>query len=70
MATDSAEEIRQKLKELGDKRTAHDADGDKLSVEVEAALREAYGHISVTEAAKLLKMHRTTVYRVYEPHAL
>lgn len=69
MTTDSAE-IREKLRKLGERRTQQQSDRENLSTEVEEALREAYGHISVTEAAELLKIHRTTVYRVYEPHAV
>ena len=68
---DSAETtIRERVRALGERRTQHLAEGDELSAEVEEALREAYGHISVTEAAQLLHIHRTTVYRVYEPHAV
>jgi ActR/RegA family two-component response regulator len=35
---------------------------------VRAALDRAYGVVPVAEAARLLNLHRTTVYRVYEPH--
>lgn len=69
MTMDSGE-IREKLRTLGERRKQMKADEDELSTEVEEALREAYGHVSVTEAADLLGMHRTTIYRVYEPHAV
>lgn len=69
MTMDSGE-IREKLRLLGERRKQIEADEGELSTEVEEALREAYGHVSVTEAAQLLGMHRTTVYRVYAPHAV
>lgn len=67
MATASSD-IRADLKELGKRRKALDKDTLKLSNDVERALKRAQGEVSVTEAAKLLGMHRTTVYRVYAPH--
>lgn len=61
--------VRAKLDALGERRQQLDADDEALMKEVEDALGEAFGLIPVTEAADRLHMHRTTVYRVYRPHA-
>lgn len=68
MAMDAAE-ARAKLKALGERRAELNCDEEKLMKEVEEVLGKAYGVVTVTEAANLLGMHRTTVYRVYHPHA-
>jgi transcriptional regulator of acetoin/glycerol metabolism len=68
MATDSAAEIRRRLDALGKRRAAQAARDEELTEEVKQALRDAYGVVTVEEAAERLKMHRTTVYRVYKPH--
>lgn len=60
-------EIRARLKRLGARRERQMEHETALATEVEDALREAYGVISVAEAARILKLHRTTVYRVYRP---
>lgn len=62
-------EIRKRLDALGKRRARIDADEAKLMEETEKLLREAHGVIPVSEAAKRLRIHRTTVYRVYRPHA-
>lgn len=64
-----AAEARAKLKALGERRAELNCDEEKLMKEVEEVLGAAYGVVTVTEAANLLGMHRTTVYRVYHPHA-
>lgn len=64
----SVAEIRRKLDALGKRRATLDEKDEKLADEVKELLKLAYGHISVSEAADRLKMHRTTVYRVYKPH--
>lgn len=68
MATASESDIRQELADLGQRRSELDSQDEALMKDVKRVLRRAYGRISVTEAAKLLRMHRTTVYRVYKPH--
>jgi DNA invertase Pin-like site-specific DNA recombinase len=68
VADDSASEIRAELARLGKRRVKLQADEDKLSDEVRDVLDRAYGTVPVAEAARLLNLHRTTVYRVYEPH--
>lgn len=68
MATVWSDDIRAKLAALGERRKSIEQDEATLATEIEGALRDAYGYVSVTEAAKLLGMHRTTVYRVYHPH--
>lgn len=68
MADASASEVRELLKRLGKRRVKLQKDEEELSDEVRAALESAYGVVSVAEAARLLHLHRTTVYRVYEPH--
>lgn len=64
----SSKEIRARLKRLGARRKKLGTDQAMLADEVRAALGEAYGEVPVAEAARLLNLHRTTVYRVYEPH--
>lgn len=68
MATDSASDIRRRLDALGARRARLKASEDELKEEVEEVLRDAYGIVTVEEAAQRLKLHRTTVYRVYKPH--
>lgn len=65
MATDSPEDIRTRLSNLGDRRVAHDQEDAELAREIKSALRDARGVVSKTEAADLLRIHRTTLYRVY-----
>lgn len=67
-ASDNADAIRDELAALGQQRKQRDADDKKLATDINKALRRAYGKVSVSEAARLLDMHRTTVYRVYHPH--
>lgn len=62
-------DIRSVLSDLGERRLAHEREAGVLAADVEAALRRAYSDVPVAEAARLLHMHRTTVYRVYHPHA-
>lgn len=66
MATDS--ELRRELEALGDRRAKLDKEDAKLAKDVTRVLKRAYGRLSVAECARLLQMHRTTVYRVYHPH--
>jgi hypothetical protein len=63
------DDIRDELKALGERRVQIHCDEKELAGEVEDVLKRAYGLVTVAEAARLLKMHRTTVYRVYHPHA-
>lgn len=65
MATDSVDALRARLAELGERRAAQDAQDEELSREIKLALRDARGKVSKTEAADLLRIHRTTLYRVY-----
>lgn len=65
MATDSAEALRTRLSELGERRVAADREDAELAREIKSALRDARGVVSKTEAADLLRIHRTTLYRVY-----
>jgi transcriptional regulator of acetoin/glycerol metabolism len=66
----TTDQLKSELAELGRRRKNLDEADEELMTEVEDALRRAYGHVSLTEAAELLNMHRTTIYRVYRPHAL
>lgn len=61
------EAIRAKLDALGERREEQDAAEDELATDTKEALAlaEADPAISTTEAAKRLKLHRTTLYRVY-----
>lgn len=67
MATDSAEstDIRARLKELGERRKRNEAEDSAITEEIKSALADAEGEVSRTEAADLLQIHRTTLYRVY-----
>lgn len=67
MASD-ADRCRTELAALGARRDELQKVEGVLASEVTAALGRAYGTVSVAEAARLLKIHRTTVYRVYHPH--
>lgn len=60
--------LRERLSILGEIRQALDAEDAELTQDVTEALGHAYNVIPVTECAERLKMHRTTVYRVYHPH--
>lgn len=68
MPTDSESDSRDELKKLGARRKKLEADRAKLATDTQDALNRSYGSVPVAEAARLLHMHRTTVYRVYEPH--
>lgn len=63
-----ASDIREELRALGERRKVVAKDESKLASDVERVLRRAYGKVPVSEAADLLGIHRTTVYRVYHPH--
>lgn len=67
MATDSQPEtdIRVRLADLGERRQRMEDQDAELATEIREALADAKGHVTTTEAATLLKMHRTTIYRVY-----
>lgn len=65
MPTDYAD-IRDELGALGRRRAQHDAEDEQLSREIREALEKADGQVSMTEAATLLGIHRTTLYRVYK----
>lgn len=60
--------IREELAELGRRRKAQEEGDAELAREVTKVLKRAFGKVTVSEAADLLGMHRTTVYRVYHPH--
>lgn len=66
MATDSRD-IREELRLLGQERERLVAQETDLAPRIEDALERAQGEVSVSEAARLLGLHRTTLYRVYRP---
>lgn len=66
-ASVSAEELRAKLDDLGRRRQQHEDEDAELAHEIREALSACDGVVSKTEAATRLKMHRTTLYRVYGP---
>jgi transcriptional regulator of acetoin/glycerol metabolism len=68
MADSASDELRAELARLGARRKRLETAQDTLADDVRDALSRAYGKVSVAEAARLLHLHRTTVYRVYEPH--
>lgn len=65
----SEAEILRELDALGERRKRHDEAEEKLAKDTKKALKKAYGVVSVAEAARRCGIHRTTVYRVYSPHA-
>lgn len=67
MATDSEPDIRAQLRALGRRRAQQEQRDIELSSEIRDALARAEGHVSKAEAADLLGLHRTTLYRVYRP---
>ena len=69
MATASGNgDIRDELKKLGNARKKLGRDEGRLAEDVTAALKRSRGQVPIAEAARLLGMHRTTVYRVYHPN--
>lgn len=64
MATD---DIRAELRALGRRRAQQVERDAELSTQIRDALARAEGQITRTEAADLLGLHRTTLYRVYRP---
>jgi ActR/RegA family two-component response regulator len=64
--TTDARTIRKKLRDLGKRRKAQVKADEKLTKEIRQALEEADGQLTVSEQAKLLSLHRTTLYRVYK----
>lgn len=61
-------DIRDELRSLGERRKKQTAADAELAQEVEDTLRRAYNVVPLAEAARLLGVHRTTIYRVYHPH--
>lgn len=61
----STDKIREELRELGQQRKSLDKKDEQLTTKIKRALAKADGKLSVTEQAELLKLHRTTLYRVY-----
>lgn len=66
MATDYADELRAELDALGQERAQAEADEEALTERIKAAVGRAEGRLPVTEVAERLKLHRTTLYRVYK----
>ena len=58
-------DIREELRLLGERRRSHEGDGETLAADITAALLRAEGEVSRAEAARLIGIHRTTLYRVY-----
>lgn len=59
-------DIRDQLATLGRRRALHDAQDRELAQEIQTALLAAIRDgVSKSEAARLLGVHRTTLYRVY-----
>lgn len=69
MSTDP-DELRARLDALGERRQRQEDADAELAEEIRIALAEVestHGAVSKVEAAQRLKMHRTTLYRVYGP---
>lgn len=68
MATASTEhELREVLRGLGERRRQAETDSEELTGLIKDALKKA-GRAGITksDAARLLGVHRTTLYRVYD----
>lgn len=63
------DDIRKRLDALGRRRTRLDVQDRELMEETRQALADADGLVPVAESARRLRIHRTTVYRVYGPKA-
>lgn len=68
MASVDRVDVREELRLLGERRARHDEDTVSLAADITAALVRAQGVVSRAEAARLIGIHRTTLYRVYLPH--
>lgn len=66
MTTDSADGLRAELDALGAEREQVEADEKGLAERIKSAVERAEGRLPVTEVADRLKIHRTTLYRVYK----
>jgi transcriptional regulator of acetoin/glycerol metabolism len=66
MATASTPDIRRRLRSLGKRRARMEREDEVLTKDIQQALEDAEGLLSVTEQAELLGLHRTTLYRVYK----
>ncbi len=66
MGTLNAEQVREELRALGTRREQRDEQDAELTKEINEALAKI-GRVNIakTEAADLLGVHRTTLYRVY-----
>lgn len=60
-------DLRAELRALGRRRKSLTKQDAELAVQISDALARAEGEISKAEAADLLGLHRTTLYRVYRP---
>lgn len=66
MATATSTDLRRRLRALGMRRARQGEAEARLTEDIRHALAEADGQISVSEQANLLRLHRTTLYRVYK----
>lgn len=67
MATVNANTVREELRALGVRRAARDVEDAAMTREINALLAKVRRtNIPKTEAADLLGVHRTTLYRVYK----
>lgn len=63
------DDIRARLDALGRRRARIDAQEAELMEDTRKVLSDADGLVPVSESARRLRIHRTTVYRVYGPKA-
>lgn len=69
VADDSASDLRAELKRLGQRRVKLQEQEQAVAKEVGRVLKDVVARdFPVAEAARLLHLHRTTIYRVYAPH--
>lgn len=60
-----ADEIREELREIGERRKAHVAAGKKLVDDTRTAIKRAKGAVPMTEIADLVDLERTSMYHTY-----
>lgn len=62
---DAAERLRTELREIGDRRLDLQVAITKLEEDTTNAVKRAKGKLSMSEAADLLGLHRTSCYSTY-----
>jgi transcriptional regulator of acetoin/glycerol metabolism len=66
VAPSNADRVRQRLADLGRQRAQHSAAGEELAEEIRKAVADARANnVPLAEAARLLGLDRSHLYRTY-----